>query len=245
MATGARPFAYPVQRVRPKSLADIIGWMQSTVRTPRLGLRERKKKRTRQTILDVATRLFAEQGYEATTVAQITDRAEIAPSTFFKYFPVKADIVFAPLDAVVESAKERVLGRSLEEPAIDALLVWVREVLPGVEAPYAGILRDIPRILGSNPALQAEQRLRIALFEDVLAGAFARDLGETSDGIRARVMAAIAVRGMVAIWSSWWEAHASDLDFDPTQVFALKADYLDRALNAGLVAIEALPTPEV
>ena len=47
------------------------------------------------------------------------------------------------------------------------------------------------------------------------------------------------------IWSSWWEAHASDLDFDPTRVFALKADYLDRALNAGLVAIEALPTPDV
>ena len=88
--------------------------MQSTVRTPRLGLRKREKKRTRQTILDVATRLFAEQGYEATTVAQITDRAEIAPSTFFKSFQVKADIVSAPLDAVgreCEGARARTLAR--------------------------------------------------------------------------------------------------------------------------------------
>ena len=68
--------------------------MSTTSQRP--GLRERKKQRTRRTIVDVATRLFAEQGYDATTLVQIADEAEIAPSTFFNYFPAKVDIVFAP-----------------------------------------------------------------------------------------------------------------------------------------------------
>ena len=59
---------------------------------PKLGLRERKKRRTRETIVAVATGLFVEQGYEATTTAQIAEAAEVSSSTFFKYFPTKADV---------------------------------------------------------------------------------------------------------------------------------------------------------
>ena len=57
------------------------------------GLRERKKQKTRWAIQEHALRLFAEQGYEATTVDQIAAAAEISPSTFFRYFPTKEDLV--------------------------------------------------------------------------------------------------------------------------------------------------------
>ncbi|WP_433052933.1 TetR family transcriptional regulator [Dactylosporangium sp. CS-033363] len=57
------------------------------------GLRERKKQKTRWAIQEHAVRLFTEQGYDATTIEQIAEAAEVSPSTFFRYFKTKEDVV--------------------------------------------------------------------------------------------------------------------------------------------------------
>jgi AcrR family transcriptional regulator len=62
---------------------------------PILGLRERKKIRTRETIRREAFRLIEENGYAATTVEQIAEAAEVSPSTFFRYFPTKESVLLA------------------------------------------------------------------------------------------------------------------------------------------------------
>jgi AcrR family transcriptional regulator len=65
----------------------------AAVGPPSCGLRERKKARTRAAIRQHALRLFREQGYQGTTVEQIAEAAEVSPSTFFRYFPTKEDVV--------------------------------------------------------------------------------------------------------------------------------------------------------
>ncbi len=207
------------------------------------GLRERKKQRTRETIVAVATRLFLERGYDETTTAQIADAADVSPSTFFTYFPTKADVVFSLFDAVIESADRRVLGRPAGEQAVDAIVAWITDELPEVEAPYVELLHASEQLLATHSELQAQWRLRSAMFEDVLAAAFARDLGEPADGVRPRVLAAIGWRGMLDVWHVWQATHAAAEPDDLKELCRLKADYVRRALDAGLQGIELLPRP--
>jgi AcrR family transcriptional regulator len=71
----------------------------------RTGLRERKKARTRAAIQSHALRLFRAQGYDATTVQQIIEEVEVSESTFFRYFPTKADVVLSDeFDPVIVAA---------------------------------------------------------------------------------------------------------------------------------------------
>ena len=211
--------------------------------TSRPGLRERKKQQTRLTIVDVATRLFLEQGYQQTTLTRIAEEADVAPSTFFNYFATKVDIVFSMLDAVIDSAQRRVTDRPDGELATDAIVAWLTEELPSVEQPYEDAIRRFPAIISSDPELVAGERLRMALLEDVLAAAFGRDLGESPDGMRPRVLAAMALRGMLEAWNAWYDKHATDADFHLSEALEAKAEYVSLILERGLVLIESLEGP--
>lgn len=210
----------------------------------RTGLRERKKQRTRQTIVEVATRLFLAQGYPRTPLAQIAEEADVATSTCFNYFPTKIDIVFCLHDAVTDSARRRIVERPEGERAIDAIAAWLREDLPVVEQPYVATIRALPQIIGSAPELQAEERLRRALLEDVFAAGFARQFAESPDAMRSRVLAAMALRGMVEAWAAWLEKHAGDAELRISEALAAKAEHVVALLERGLECVELLPAPD-
>ncbi len=72
------------------------------------GLRERKRAHARAATVDAALRLFAEHGYEKVTVADICAAAAIAPRTFFRYFPAKADVLAAPVQDLADRLLETV-----------------------------------------------------------------------------------------------------------------------------------------
>jgi AcrR family transcriptional regulator len=94
--------------------------------TPRPGLRERKKMKTRALIQEHALRLFRERGYDATTVEQIAEAAEVSPSTFFRYFGSKEDVViYDALDPILIEAWRR---QPPELDPIEAMRLAMREV---------------------------------------------------------------------------------------------------------------------
>jgi len=89
------------------------------------GLRERKKARTRASLREHALRLFSEQGYQATTIEQIAAAAEVSPSTFFRYYPTKEDVILQDdFDARVFEALER---QPPELPPLAAIRAAFRE----------------------------------------------------------------------------------------------------------------------
>jgi AcrR family transcriptional regulator len=206
-----------------------------------MGLRERKKLRTRLAIERAGLELFAERGFHATTLTEIAEAAEVAPSTLHAYFPSKDAILFGPWDAAREKAQLRVVGRPDSESTVSAFLAWLADVSEIVGADAApGNLRR--KIIEGDEVLLARERLRLALLEDAFAEAFARDLGETSDDLRSRLMAAVAVNGLREV-SLWWYRHHDDDDGDPREAFELDATYLASLLEAAKRALDTLPSP--
>jgi AcrR family transcriptional regulator len=106
---------------------------QSTERPD--GLRSRKKAKTRLAIEDAALALFAEQGYEATTVEQIAERAEVSTTTFFRYFPSKAEVILTDHGDRLPDLLVAIVERPLTENDLVAvrqaiLAAWVGTVDP-------------------------------------------------------------------------------------------------------------------
>src|SRR5262245_48773831 len=85
-----------------------------------LGLRERKKRRTRRTIAAIATRLFAERGFEHVTVAEIASLAEVSTKTVFNYFPTKEDLVLYGREEIEASLLQAIQRRALGESVLTA-----------------------------------------------------------------------------------------------------------------------------
>jgi len=92
-----------------------------------VSLRERKRERTRQALVDAALELFERNGYEATTVAEIAARAEVGTRTFFNYFPTKEDLLFPEHDIRVQKTLAAIADRAPDETPAEVLLRALHE----------------------------------------------------------------------------------------------------------------------
>jgi AcrR family transcriptional regulator len=208
-----------------------------------IGLRERKKSRRRQRIILVALELFSKQGYQETTLAEIANAVEIAPSTLHAYFRAKDDILFSVYDTVRASASLRIVERPEGESLIEALHSWVSYDLPNLVGDGESI-RFRRGIIDRDSELLVQERLRFALLEDVFAEAFARDLGESAEDLRSRLLASVVISGLRAVWFWWYSQQPGDAVIDPTEVYSLDAKYLTRVVEAAGNALEAIPSPQ-
>ena len=166
------------------------------------GLRERKKQKTRWAIQEHALRLFAQQGYEATTVEQIAEAAEISPSTFFRYFKTKEDVVIQDRydDLIVAAIEATPPEVGPFETLRQALVESIGEL--GAAEEEQILLRM--RLTFSVPSLRARSWSNLMTSTDAFAPPLARRLGRQPDdvGVRAFVAAFMAATGLAVItWS--------------------------------------------
>lgn len=180
------------------------------------GLRERKKQRTHAAISDAAIGLFLEHGFDAVSVAQVAEAAEVSKRTLFAYFPAKEDLVVHRL-ADHETENARVVRN---RPPATAPLTALREhFLRGLETrdPVTG-LNDLPpvrrlyRLILDTPSLVA----RMERFKNGAERELATALRETADvpELTARLAAVqiVAVHWELAKDNADRLAHGEDAD---------------------------------
>jgi AcrR family transcriptional regulator len=162
--------------------------------TPTPGLRERKKQKTRDTIIQVALDLFAERGYEHTTIAEIADAADVSPRTIFAYFPSKEDILFYDLREVQEHLADALRERPEGATTLDVL----REFIIGSLRPDPNQQRR-KCIIATDETLQRSKRARFAPLERLMVDAIAQDLDAGPDDIRPQIVAAALLAAFTTI----------------------------------------------
>src|SRR6516164_8846769 len=119
------------------------------------GLRSRKKVKTRLAIEDAALALFDEQGYEATTVEEIAERAEVSTTTFFRYFPSKAEVLLSDHGEQLPALHTAIVGRPRIEDDLTAVRravqqEWVAAIDPDRTARKARIVESSDLLQGMS-----------------------------------------------------------------------------------------------
>ena len=162
------------------------------------GLRERKKQRTREQIVDAAMRLFDERGYHATTITDIAAAAEVAPRTFFAYFPSKEAVVFHNVDRDLESLASALRDRLPGETAFDALRRWLDAMFDQWMAEEdEALLRK--RLCREDEGLANFEGGVMGRVHELLLEAIADDLGEPRDALRPRLVTAAAIAALTSL----------------------------------------------
>ena len=140
-----------------------------------IGLRERKKLRTRALIQKEAIRLFLERGFEATTIEEIAEAAEISPSTFFNYFPTKEEVVFQDeLDPLILAAFN---AQPEGTHPIRALRDSMKTVFGQLTAEQDNVMRQRISLMSSTPALRSAMLTQFADLVDQIAELMAGRVG--------------------------------------------------------------------
>jgi AcrR family transcriptional regulator len=155
------------------------------------GLRERKKARTRAAIREHAFRLFREQGYDATTVEQIAEAAEVSPSTFFRYFPTKEDVVLQDdMDLLWLAA---VRAQPPELSPLAALRTAMTEAYASVSPDQAEMLRESTELALNVPAVRSRTMDELGKTISIISEAIGERSGRSADDFAVRTLAGAVV----------------------------------------------------
>lgn len=189
------------------------------------GRRERKKQQVRDELTRQAFELFTADGFDAVSVEDITEAADVSRATFFRYFPSKEDVLVQWMRHVGDEAAQALLERPHDEPPLTAL----RQALLTLADVYAQDKQRtalVEQLRRDNATVRAAYREKIAYWEDALAGALARRARLDADtDLTPRLLARLAMAAVTSANDTWSARTARGLPSDVT-------DLLDQAFTA-------------
>ena len=188
--------------------------------TTAAGLRERKKKRTRRLLADVALDLFETRGFDNTTVDDIAAAADVSPRTFFRYFAAKDEAVFDLAADIVQHFRVLLASRPADEPLLESLDQIGRALLTHDLVDDERV-RRLLTLVHREPALRGRYDALMAVIEVELTTWAADRLGVPPTDLRPRLIAATVLAARRVATDVWLES-AGDDDL---------ADHVSRAID--------------
>jgi AcrR family transcriptional regulator len=204
----------------------------------RCGRRERKKRETRAALEAAALRLFADRGYEQTTVEDIADAADVAVRTFFRYFSSKRHVLFGDAGHTIVGRLRSALA---ERPATETPVEAVRAAMDTVDADDYEQHREIMarmQLLRHLPELMPAYQMVFHELHETIAGFVAGRTGTPAAGLYPQLLAGAATLSAKASLCELDNGEAS-----PEALRKLRRRAFD-ALTSGLDRIsEGTPAP--
>jgi AcrR family transcriptional regulator len=170
-----------------------------------VGLRERKKARTREALHDAAMDLFSRQGFDGTTVEEIADACEVSPRTFFRYFPTKEDVLFGDSEQRSTALIETLAAQPLDLAPLDAIHAAMR----GVARNYTeerDVLGARAKIVQGSPGLRAYKVEHQRGWEEALVaelGRRSRSAGTSLTPYDLRLLTSVSMAAFRAAFDTW------------------------------------------
>jgi AcrR family transcriptional regulator len=212
------------------------------------GLRDRKKRRLRQRISNVATALFLVEGFDNVSVVRIAAASEVSEQTVFNYFPTKESMFFDRDESYAEALAEAVRHRGagpLGEVVVNTLVggVPLGRWQDLDEAHALRLFRRFCEVAESSPALRAAPYIELERFTATIGAALAERIGSDPDDPEV-TLTAIVIGGLVRVWARATFTHVRTVSSMAALEGAVRADVI-RALRIATPTLSAFDNLDV
>jgi AcrR family transcriptional regulator len=197
------------------------------------GLRERKKRRTREVLIEAAQALFCANGFEATTVDQIAEAVDVSPRTFFRYFTSKEDVALALADEQITAMLDGFAAQPADVPvltgmrqaAVELVRAYEEEATSSDQARH----QRMQQLISTSPALAAARTERgIARLDEVARLVGARLGVDPATDPRPHLVASIVLCAVQTTITAW---RAAGRDAPDSQLIGQAFDLLSAGLD--------------